>query len=196
MIESAPLSTNTHIENLKQQLRQNKLEQLEYVILAHADNWMINQLKEAFVDNSIVVIAMPQSSWQMAESQMNELMGWLLNNLNFARVLLVGHSQGGTPSNNMQVCGSGQVDAATTANGTTNRVSSILDRVKYAQACIKQNEKHFVQQLDCLKSLPSIQQHVFRNQQIVQGLFYRAEGGVFCHYDSATCEFQALIAEN
>ena len=194
MITSAPLSINTHIENLKQQLSKNELKQLEYVILAHTDNQMIDQLKEAFVDSSIAVIAMPQSCWVMDEEQMDELMDWLLNDLNVARVLLVGHSQGGNPNGNVQVCSSGQVDPAT--NGPSNRITSILDRVKYGQSCVKQNEKHFLQELDCLKSLPSIKQHILRNQQIVQGLFYRAESGVFCHYDSSTRAFRALILEN
>lgn len=195
MIQIAPISISSRIENLKQQLSQTELDRLEYVIIAHSDDRMINQLKQGFVDSSIAVISIPQSCWAMEHPPIDELMDWLVNELNVVRILLVGHSQGGSPAGDVEVCGSGQLDPASDT-GSTNRISSILDRVKHAQSYVKQNEQHFLHQLACLKSLPSIEQHILKNQQIVQGLFYRAESGVFCYFDPATRQFRALILEN
>ena len=195
MIQSTPKTVNGQIERLKQQLTRSELTRLDCVIFAHSDNRMLRQLKEAFVEMEIVVLAVPQNEWCMNDEETNELLDWLVNDLAVGRVLLVGHSQGGTPADAVQICGEGKVDPST--NGyANNRISSLMERVKYAQAGVRQAEEHFLGQLNCLNHLPALQGHQLRNQQFVQGLFYRAESGVFCHYDSNTKQFRALISDN
>lgn len=193
MIKPATLSVNSHIENLKQQLAEVEEGSLDYVIISHSDNRMINQLKEAFIESSIAVVSIPQNCWMMNDEPIAELMDAVVNDLNIGGILLVGHSQGGIPEDNIQVCTSGQVDKV--QSGSTNRITSLLDRVKHVQSCMKENEKHFLQQLECLKLTPAVQTSSLRSKNLVQGLFYRAESGVFCMYDSENQTFRALIEE-
>lgn len=194
MIKSAAISVNSFVESLQQQLNQCELEKLEYVFVTHSDNAMVTQLKEAYCDNAIAVISVPQNCWDMNDEQMDELSSWLFGELNVASLVLVGHSQGGVPSESVQVLGSGQLGTGDEA--TTNRLSSITARARYAQACVRQNEEHFVEELDALASLPAVQEHSPRGQQLVQGLFYRAECGLFCHFDTSSRKFRALMPSN
>ena len=191
MIKPATLSNNYQIENLKQQLAQTKNSKLDFVIVAHSDDRMISRLKEAFVDKSIAVLAIPQNCWAMDEDHTSELMDWLINKLDVSGILLVGHSKGGTPTDCVQVCNSGQIENV--KNDSANGGGSILDRVRLVQSSLLENEKHFRREFENLIQISAVQSARLRKKGLVQGLFYRAESGVFCVYDSEKKELQALL---
>ncbi len=202
MIQTGTIAANAHIENLQQQLEQTGSQKLDYLVLAHPDQLMINQLNKALHSSSVAVIGLPQNCWSMGSESMNELVTWALTETSAKGILLVGHSQGGTPDEAVQVCESGKTAPAgsepTNGAGTTmsNQAESILERVKNAQAASKKNEQHFVAELNELKGQISLHNGRVTNPDLVKGLFYRAESGVFCSYDDRECQFEALINES
>lgn len=189
MIKQATTQENPCLDSLKEQLNVSECQSLDFLILAHPDEVMITQLKLAFARRAIAVVALPQISWDMASVQIEGLTNWAVNELKVGGLLLVGHSQGGTPNASIQIC---PVEPDESANAT-NRVASLLDRMRASQACVKENESHFVQQLMQLGDAPAVQSCSVRNGSFVEGLFYRAESGVFCRYDHTEQSFKALV---
>lgn len=189
MIKQAAIPANPCLESLKEQMKASQCQSLDFLILAHPDEAMISQLKVAFAKRAIAVIALPQISWDMASAEIEELTNWATNELKVGGLLLVGHSQGGTPTSSIQICpvNSDQFDSE------TNRVTSLLDRMRASQASVKENEGHFVQQLEQLGNAPAVETCSVRNGRFVEGLFYRAESGVFCRYDQSEKSFKALV---
>lgn len=193
MIKSLQVAINDHIENLKQQLTSTPIDQLDYIILAHSDVGMIRKLKHGFFNASVAVVSIPQSEWAMDDRSINDFVEWTLNELNVKTVLLAGHSLGGTPSDTVQVCRSGQLDSGSVQNGP---LVTFIERVQAAQQCCQENESHFLMQLEKLQNAPAVQTQFLRNKNLVQGLFFRAESGVFCLWNSEKSEFKPLIDED
>jgi predicted esterase YcpF (UPF0227 family) len=191
MIKTGYISANSHIDNLKNQLALTNTSQLDYLILAHPDQSMISQLQKVYQAQNVAIIGMAQNYWQMDSESMSELVQWVLSETSAKGILLVGHSQGGTPAETVQVCTSGQISLAN--HQPSNRISSFMDRVKNVQSCCKKNEEHFVAELNSLKDQVSVQGGRVTNPELVQGLFYRAESGLFCAYDPEACQFEALM---
>lgn len=189
MIKQATISVNQHIDSLKDQLNQIGSSQLDYLIIAHPDHQMLGQLKQAFEKSSIAVIALPQNFWCMEDTEVSELIDWAVGQLNVQGILLVGHSQGGTPKDNLQVCPAGNIER----NGASNRFNSLFEQVEASQQCVRENEKHFVNELKSLQKQKMIESGSLRKKDLLQGLFYRAESGVFCLYDLKNDAFQALM---
>jgi carbonic anhydrase len=189
MIKQATRPTSPCVENLKEQLNVSDCQELDVLILAHPDETMIAQLKSAFAKRSIAVVGLPQIFWDMSGDDIAELTDWAVNELGVGGLLLVGHSQGGTPNASIQIC---PVESGDPGQ-STNRVASLLDRMQASQACVKENESHFVEQLKQLGNAPAVQACSVRNGSFVEGLFYRAESGVFCRFDHSEETFKALV---
>jgi carbonic anhydrase len=189
MIKQAAISVSPCLASLKEQMKASECQSLDFLILAHPDEAMISQLKVAFAKRSIAVIALPQIAWDMASAEIEELTDWAVNELRVGGLLLVGHSQGGTPNASIQIY---PVQTKQLGSGT-NRVTSLLDRMRASQASVKENERHFVGQLKQLGSVPAAKACSVGNGSFVEGLFYRAESGVFCRYDQAEQSFRALV---
>ena len=68
-----------------------------------------------------------------------------------------------------------------------------MDRVHLAQSKLRHTEKFFEEQFAFLNMSRAIQGPLLQSQLRVTGLFYRAEVGVFCHYDSNNKKFRALL---
>lgn len=185
MIKQASMTANPNLENLKQQLESVRDRRLDYLVIAHPDQRMIGQLKDALNQQTMAVLAMPQNCWCMDDENATELFQWCIDELGIKTILLVGHSQGGTPEESIEVCMGSET--------STNRIGSILDRISANQQQMKENEKHFVGQLDRLRQIPAVAKRQLRDKGLVQGLFYRAESGVFCHYEPESGKFCALI---
>jgi carbonic anhydrase len=192
MIKTSTAFANVHIDNLKSALEEAGPAELDYVVLAHPDNRMVAKLQKAFENSSIAVVSLPQNCWALDDASMSEFVEWTLSETTAKGIVLVGHSQGGTPSEAIQVCPTGQV---LPANQSSNRVGSLKSRVSQARECVKANEEHFVAELKCLQGKVSLQNGRVANPDFVQGLFYRAESGVFCAYDSEAKQFHALIGD-
>jgi hypothetical protein len=188
MINTATIAVNQHIETLKSQLGQLASCQLDYLIIAHPDNHMIGQIKSAFQNKTFAILTLPQDCWAMEDEEVAGLADWAVNDLGVGGLLLVGHSQGGTPTHYVEVC-----PAAAESGASTNRIGSLVDRVKANEQCVRETEKHFIHELECLRTTPAIESRLLRDAKLVQGLFYRSESGTFCVYDGNTKSFQALL---
>lgn len=188
MIKTTTTFANVHIDNLKSVLGDSGTTELDYVVLAHPDNRMVAKLQKAFENSSIAVVSLPQNCWALDDASMTEFVDWTLSETSAKGIVLVGHSQGGTPSEAIQVCPTGQA-------GPANRIGSLMSRVSQARECVKANENHFVAELKCLRDKVSIQNGRVADPSFVQGLFYRAESGVFCAFDAEANQFHALIGD-
>ena len=192
MIKVLPVSVEDQMAGLQRELQQYDLANLECVIFAHADNQMLTRLKDAFLESNVAILAMPQNQWSMCDQRTETLLDWLVNGVGIERLLLVGSSQGGTPVDTVQVCPTGQPDP----NGSSKSVRktpSPMDRVNLAQASARRTERFFVEQLNLLSLSRAIQGSLLQDQLQITGLYYRAEVGVFCHYDSRAQQFRALL---
>ena len=154
---------------------------------------MIERLKSAFNGRPAAVIAIPQNCWAIDEESISDLIQWAVNEIEVKGVLLVGHSQGGTPADNVQLCA--EVENTTTGQESSNRLAAIMECIERTRNCVEQNEGHFVGELNSLRQLPVVQEKIVRNSNFVQGLFFRAESGVFCAYDISDQRFRALIQQ-
>lgn len=191
MIQLAKQSISQQIEDLKQEFEDHQSGELDYLVIAHTDSRMLQQIKTAFAGHLMAVVAIPQSLWAMGQDDVDELLDWAVNQLKVKYVLLVGHSLGGTPMSHIQVCNSSHSQNDQDSNGS--RISGVFQRVQQAQAEVKEAEDFFIQELECLKSVPSVQSACKKQPQLIQGLFYRSESGVFCAYDCQRKTFRALV---
>ncbi len=199
MIKSAVSATNPYTEKLKA-ICARGISEADYLIIAHPDNRMLESLKQSLGGKKLVVMTVPQSSWAMEDESEQELVQWAIEELKVKNVLLVGHSQGGVPDEQVQFFDTSSTDrqsredqTAATQPESANRIHSLLARVQNAQQGAFDCQQHFVEQLQYLLNLPAVVNHGKQNTALVQGLFYRAESGVFCSYDSKRQSFRALI---
>jgi len=190
MIKTA-VAANPYIEQLKDKSTQD-VPQVDYLIIAHPDDRMVTALKSAFSEYQLAILTIPQFGWDMSGDAEQEVVQWAVEELNVKGVLLVGHSQGGFPNEQVQLF-----------NGSSDRQSAsgrqgnpLLERVRQAQAALVKSEQHFVDQLQGLVSLPSLSEKTLRDPSWIQGLFYRAESGIFCLVDPQSGSFQALINDS
>jgi carbonic anhydrase len=154
---------------------------------------MLRQIHEAFAESHVGTVAVPPSCWMMNDESVSELVDWATGQRNVRGILLIGHSQGGTPADMVQLAAAGQTG---TANGHGRGISSVLDRVQGAQANVRKNEEHFLQELDYLRQTPSVQHRLMQDPGLMQGLFYRAESGVFCVFDQTRHRFRSLLSSD
>ncbi len=183
MITSAISTANSYIEQLKEG-DTSTVSQADYLVIAHTDDETLGMLKNALRDNRLAMLTIPQNEWDLTGEPEEEAVQWAIENFNVKGVLLVGHSLGGFPKDEVQ------------PESSVNQSRSLLDRVREAQTNALKSEKHFVNQLRCLQSLPSVARKALRDSSYIQGLFFRAESGTFCLFDSTTGSFRALIDDS
>ncbi len=188
-----PATIDNQIATLKEKLTSVETRELDYLILAHSDDRMVLRLNEAFAGKSIAAVTQPQSGWDMESEDVAELIEWAANETGVKKVLLVGSSQGGTGQTDVQVCPSGVAHG--TELDSSTRSMSIKERVNFARNCSKKNEDHFTKSIAQLRDAVSTQNGRIANPDFVQGLFYRAESGVFCAYDCQTGQFRPILTE-
>jgi len=189
MIKSASDSNNVYIDRLQAQLT-NVDASIDYLVIAHPDQAMLRALQGAFSDSTMAVVTLPQDSWAMDDKTQQEIVQWAVNELNVRGVLLVGHSQGGTPNDLVCLMNAGQPSQPVEP---VNRVASLFERARQSHARVAQCESHFASQLEKLRNQPAIVARGLRDSALIQGLFYRVEGGLFCAFNPETQSFAGLI---
>ncbi len=193
MIQQLTKYANPYIAQIRQQLATCSDLKVDWLVIAHRDERMLVQLGEAFPNNALAVIALPQECWAMDDESVEEVVKWALDELQVQGIVLVGHSQGGTPMGQVQLLG-GKVKSQTDAEvESLSAPNSLIERVRQAQSLVEGCETHFQDQLEKLSLHSPVEQRLMRNQIRLQGLFYRAESGVFCLYHRRTGTFQALV---
>ena len=179
MIKTTTYLVNAHVSILKQQLYQNEIEKFGTLVIAHSDPQMIQRLRGALPNQSLAIVDMPQDSWCMDDECMSDLLQWAIEELHIQRILLVGHSQGGCPLDRHR----------------QDEPQDDLDwfgRLRVEQDLIRQNECHFVQELECLRHAPALKGRALRERNLVQGVFYRADCGLLSVYQPESQEFKLM----
>ncbi len=188
MIRQATQTQNRYIERIEQQLADSQASQLDYLVLAHNDDVMLDRLTSSFGDENLAIIALPQSGWAMDEEPLAELIRWSISDGHTKGVLLVGHSQGGTPADHVRLVTRPQQQNSQASNAR----HSLLDGVLRARLVVESCENHFVSQLQLVKQAAMAAETEENSNVQLHGLFYRAEVGVFCLYENN--RFQAMIS--
>jgi carbonic anhydrase len=193
MIQQIEKYANSYIAQIRQQHATCNQVQIDWLVIAHNDERMLEQLDKAFPQNALAVIGLPQECWAVDEESIEEVVQWAVEDLRVQGVLLVGHSQGGAPQGRVQLLGGKARSQSDREVASLAAPNSLIDQVRKTQALVERGEKHFQDQLEKLGNLSSIQHGLLRNQVKLQGLFYRAESGVFCLFDRRSRSFRALV---
>ncbi len=190
MIRKSDSLPNPILEQLRQQIAEAGQSQIDWLVVAHDDTRMLHELEKAFANQSLAVVAIPQSYWAMNEETADEMLALAVNELQVNGILLVGHSQGGTPNTRIRVSPHANGDRTASQPAT-----SLMDRIRLAQEHVGRCEQHFAQQLELVGQQDSVAKSLADEKLTLQGLFYRAESGVFCVFNSQTQSFRALIPQ-
>ncbi len=183
------------IERLQQQLKQPNQPAINWLVIAHDDSRMLDQLRSAVGQSGMVVVALPQSLWGGEYESLQEIAQWATSQLQLKGILLVGHSQSGICENTVQVV-TGPANDEDSKARPMNRVSSLFSRVQEAQARVASCERHFRNHLEQLIQLAGGPVDSSSAEVELRGLFYRAESGVFCAYDVVNGNFRPLVSHS
>ncbi len=192
MIKQATQNRNVNVHNLRSRIGQRNHAQVDYLVIAHNDAGAIDQLKQAFRDNTLAVVVSPQGFWGMDDESDHDLVHWAITELRVKGILLVGHSRGGTPDDQFQLVSDTTPEGPAEQSANRQGCDALWQRIRHAEARVARCEQHFAKHLECLRNQANVESRRASRPVPVQGLFYRAECGVFCLYDSATGAFQAV----
>ena len=196
MIQRGNIQTHQHVFDFRDQLQDNDSAEIDFLFIAHPDEYMVRRLQTSFSDRSMVITTIPQFTWDFGSDR---FVDWESGSYRFKSIVLVGSSQGGTPEQQVQVFGSTPHPAANGGpSGLANGIrpsNHLLQRAQQAVSLVKQNENHFIDQLAALSQNSIVEKLALRNPFILEGLFYRAESGLFCRLDPSSGEFQPLLEE-
>lgn len=188
MIQSAVLTANDHIETVKAQLQTESLSQIDYLVIAHSDHRMIAQLKNALGTKTFAILSLPQGAWKFDSEEIIEFTQWAFGELTIGKVLLVGHSQGGTPNTDQAQAPFNESEGPS--------LGSLDKRFDLQKQYVKDAEGHFIAELESLRSNPAIENCLLRQQGFVQALFYRWQSNAFCYYDVQNQQFKPLVTHH
>ena len=195
MIKKAEQTPTSVIERLQEQLRRPRQTAIEWLVIAHDDSRMLDQLRSALGGAGMAVVALPQSLWGCECESIKSIADWAISELNLKGILLVGHSQSGICENTVQVVTGGETEPASTTS-PVNRVSSLFSRVQQAQSRIASCERHFRRHLEQLIQMAGGPSNTSAPEVELRGLFYRAESGVFCSCDVVSGSFRPLVSSS
>jgi hypothetical protein len=194
MIQKTNSPSNPWLRQIREQLPVNGNTSVDWLVFAHNDPRMLSGLEAALSGTVMAVVSLPQSCWEMDDEMVEEVLQWAISESSVKGVLLVGHSQGGTPEDLVQIMGN---TGATRSRSSIDRAASKspLARAKHAQSKVAGCERHFVNQLEKLGRLAGINHRFLPQPLQTEGLFYRCESGVFCLFDRQNRTFRALLPD-
>ena len=178
-------SINPHISALKAVFAQ-ATRPIQWLVIAHNDPRLVSSLVSAFDGQSAAVLQVSQDTWDFDSKDFKEMIEWALHQGDIRDVVLVGSSQ---------------------PNGATSRASLVtarpnapekggyarlLARLRQHNAHMSEVQEEFADHVQKLSQLPVVRGCWSLGQLAVSGLFYRAETGLFLHYDAAANTFVPL----
>ncbi|MBL8206779.1 MAG: hypothetical protein JNM09_21280 [Blastocatellia bacterium] len=188
-------TANPYIHQIRQSLKYTQPVAVDWLVLAHNDTQLLAQLDEAFPESVLAVLALPQHRLQMNDALMAELVEWAIAELGVKGVLLVGHSQGELPEAQVKLLG-GKVKTQTRNwDDPLTASNSLLDRLMKGQLQATRLQDQLAEQMERLSQMEVVQNHQFRDQIQLHGLFYRQESGIFYAYDQRQRGFKPLLSE-
>lgn len=193
MISLRQTSETVCIDQLRIQFENGTLQSADWLVIAHHDTLLLDRLQETIDEYNLAVLAIPQSYWSFEEAGSEDLIQFAIEQLGVKGILLVGHSLGGIPEDNVKV------DAVSESPNSPNRIrkamaTSFMDRMRSAKRRIDLNERHVREQLAQVTSRPEVESRRNQGKLEVLGLLYRSESGLFytCNEQSGMFE----LAEN
>lgn len=174
---------NLHLDAIGELLDDGESD-VEYLIVAHQDSTLELCLASAFAGTKAAMYQVPQQSWNLEDEDLSEAIQWAVEIGKVKNVLLVGSSAA-------NVAGVQQDQAEAELSPDSQR-PTLTERVRTAVLARQSAGDHFLAQFRTLSAVPEIAQSVSAGQLRVDGLFYRAESGVFTYYDEKTDSFAAI----
>lgn len=192
MAESPTLLLNPdYAELLRNHLDHSGVDRVDFLVLVHDDEQLIDRLLQAMGNYSVALIRIPQSTWEMDDESLDELFRFAVNELDVDRIVLVGHSLGGTPGEKVMVVperrdgGSGQNASSPVKPTLEEYLAEFRTRMK---AC----ELHFQEQFERIRNHPRVADQTLAGELGLGGLFYRCDTDLFSVYHPGKREFQPL----
>lgn len=182
-------NVHPYIDQIQRQLGELGTKHVDFLVVAHNDPVMIERLGRSFPDATLAVLAIPQSCWAMDDDTEHEVLQWAAEELKVKAIWLVGHSNGGTPADHVQVI---FPRAEQESKLELVKRQSLFDRVQKCRTRVSCGESHFREQLEFVAQHSQLQSRLTRGDLELQGLFYRADSGTFCLFKEG--ELEALVA--
>ncbi len=192
MINTAttPELTNPLISQLDELLRDQASP--DWLVIAHSDAHLIQRISTA-LDEQAVLLAVPQSAWDLNGGRLSEAICWALNTHAITRLMLIGHSQGIAARTAARMVGGarGQENPVDTPPKSSYR--SLLAGASQAQSQLQQAQHCFAEQFGQLSRLNDVAAGAAAGSLQLQGLFYLAESGVFFVLDAERQVYYSLL---
>jgi carbonic anhydrase len=190
--QNTAVLTRTFADQLRCQAAESESGKIDYLIIAHDDPRMLQRLCEAMGDKTVAVVTIPQTCWAMDGEAVEELLHCAVTDVRVSRILVVGHSNGGTPAEQVRIL----PHTATQRDEMSiqERNLSLAECLRQYEASLNCCEEHFIGQLSHVSQYAFTKEKIETGELALDGLFYRCEAGVFCVYNRDRQQFQALVA--
>lgn len=174
---------NLHLDAVSELLEDGNSE-CEYLIIAHQDLVLESCLERVFADCKAALYQVPQQCWEMENEDLAEAIQWAVEIAKVGKVIVVGCSSASLPKEDS--------DRAVRIWDPNSSTPALLDRTRDAVLSRRRAQDHFVDQLQVLLAYSELSDHIQKGDLKIEGLFYRAESGVFTCFDEKTNAYPVL----
>ena len=185
MITKMPETSAAALIDSFRQARNAAKTELEWLVIAHDDERLVDSLTSSLSDVAPHLMEMPQSDWDFCQGGLAEAIEWAVNQGSIKHLVLVGHSQAedeiehvspaGLPSRSD---GYRRLHAGVTRTSVQTRKSQDL----------------LEKQLEALTAMKSVRKKVLDGDLFVYGLFFLAQSATFLAYDPDRKDVLPLIS--
>lgn len=158
---------------------------LTTLVFAEDDPLLLGRLRSAMRNEAAVILPAPQASWVSDEGGVIDTVVWALGSTRVESLLLVGSSAAE---------GFASIEPAAADPPVGAAGGRLFDCVQDLQQKRLRAQQHFVEQADALAQTPEVQARLADGGLRLDGLFYRAESGVFAAYKPLSGKLQPLLA--
>ena len=175
-----------------QGLFEDKHASLNWLVIAHDDAVMLRRLPDAIDERSAAMLRVPQANWSFSGGDLAETVAWSVSQAGLKQLLLMGHSQVGSPQHAASWIGGsfGTSNADADQRSSSNR---LLAGAKQVQAQIQRSKEHFAAQVGELFKIEEVRQAIAAGNLKLHALFYLEQSGAFLKFDIASGNFEPLF---
>lgn len=181
----ASSSRNTYIAALESVFDQST-SPIEWLAIAHNDSRLLNALSKALIGKPAVVLHVARDNWDFAQQELAKAIEWSLQRADVTNLIIAGSSY----------AAAAVIRASLVPNKpaieTEDSFGKLLVGVNRHNTQNGEVQNFFARQVEQISQIPLVRSRCLDRKLAVDGLFYRAESGMFCKYDKDMRRFRLL----
>lgn len=167
--------SNHHLDNFKEVLS-TKTDNLDWLIVCHNDDKMSQQLSAVAKENTVALLQIPQSQWEMETGELPEAIKWSIQNFNAKNFVIAGHSDAACSIKQEEGSNSNELKAEDCYDSLIDRLNSTTEQTQEAKS-------HFANEVTNLFKDEELVSVIDENKICVYSLFYLAQSNTFMNFD-------------